>query len=375
MSIEQKKMELRSRLEDARSIAAKAEQQGRDFTHDERVLVKANMERAKALKSEIAGLEGDQDLIKAVQDFGRRADIPVEGAERKTWGAKVLNEGGFKALAAPGTLLPTTLDEDVIPDARQARFVSDLVPVKRLEGTSLYAYMRQGTRTNNAAVVAAGEVKPTSVYGVERIEDAIQVVAHLSELQSKFDLSDASYLSDFLESEMRHGLELAIEDAILNGDGRATPLISGIFDDPGIKTQAWDTDLLTTSRRSVTQLHADGITPDAFVLAPGDAERFDLLKDANGRYYFRGPSETNGDNSPLWSVPIVTSPAVPAGTGLMGSFKDSARIYTDGNVAIDVDAATGFDTNEVRLRCETRANVAVIRPFGFVSVTLTAPTA
>jgi hypothetical protein len=44
-----------------------------------------------------------------------------------------------------------------------------------------YAYLRQSTRTNLAAVVADGATKPTSVYSVTRIEQSLSVVAHLSE--------------------------------------------------------------------------------------------------------------------------------------------------------------------------------------------------
>ena len=55
-----------------------------------------------------------------------------------------------------------------------------MLPVKQ-HVTAEYAHLRQTTRSNNAAVVAEGAVKPTSVYSVTRIENSLVAVAHLSE--------------------------------------------------------------------------------------------------------------------------------------------------------------------------------------------------
>ena len=44
---------------------------------------------------------------------------------------------------------------------KPARSLLDVIPVTAHDGTE-FAYMRQTTRTNNAAVVAEGATKPTS---------------------------------------------------------------------------------------------------------------------------------------------------------------------------------------------------------------------
>jgi len=43
-----------------------------------------------------------------------------------------------------------------------------------------FAYMRQSVRTNAAAVVPEGSVKPTSVYTVNKVSNTLAVVALLS---------------------------------------------------------------------------------------------------------------------------------------------------------------------------------------------------
>ena len=58
--------------------------------------------------------------------------------------------------------------------------------------TAEYAYLRQSVRTNNAAVVAAGAVKPTSVYTVTGIENSLVVIAPLSEGIPRYWLLDNS---------------------------------------------------------------------------------------------------------------------------------------------------------------------------------------
>jgi hypothetical protein len=51
------------------------------------------------------------------------------------------------------------------------------MPVKQ-HTEPTYGYLRQTVRTSNAAVVAEGGTKPTSVFSVVRIEDSLDVVAH-----------------------------------------------------------------------------------------------------------------------------------------------------------------------------------------------------
>ena len=75
--------------------------------------------------------------------------------------------------------------------------------------------MRQTVRTNNAAVVAAGALKPTSVYTVTRIENALVVIAHLSEGIPRHWLIDNASLEAFLASELEFGLRTAVEAKVL----------------------------------------------------------------------------------------------------------------------------------------------------------------
>jgi uncharacterized protein (UPF0264 family) len=74
-----------------------------------------------------------------------------------------------------------------------------------------FSYLRQTVRTNNAAVVAEGAVKPTSVYTVVKVPNSLVVVAHLSEGIPRFWLIDQVSLETFVDNEMNFGLQLAVE--------------------------------------------------------------------------------------------------------------------------------------------------------------------
>ena len=126
--------------------------------------------------------------------------------------------------------------------------------------------MRQTVRTNNAAVVAAGALKPTSVYTVTRVENALVVIAHLSEGIPRHWLIDNAALEAFLASELEYGLRTAVEAKVL-ADVNGTS---------GIQTQAYATSVLATLRKGITKLETAGYTPSAFVLHPTDWEGVEL---------------------------------------------------------------------------------------------------
>ena len=109
----------------------------------------------------------------------------------------MLGPDGQKALAPSGaTIVGQEFVRDPVAFGHVAQSLLDVLPVKQHASTE-YAYLRQTTPTSNAAVVAEGATKPTSIYSVTRIEGALVVVAHLSEGIPRFWLLDNSALETF----------------------------------------------------------------------------------------------------------------------------------------------------------------------------------
>ena len=91
------------------------------------------------------------------------------------------------------------------PLGRVAQGLLEVLPTQA-HSQPEYAYLRQTTRTNNAAVVPEGTVKPTSVYSVVRVEQSLVVVAHLSEGIPRYWLLDWVALEQFVDNELTFGL-------------------------------------------------------------------------------------------------------------------------------------------------------------------------
>lgn len=238
-----------------------------------------------------------------------------------------------------------------------------------------WSYLREVGREDNAAVVPAGEVKPTSEYDLERVDEILRVVAHLSGPVDKYVLEDFGLASQYLERRMLHGLRLAIESAILVGDGlkAAGPPrvdnVRGILNTSGIQTRAYETDLLTTIRRGITKLEAIGHQATALVLSPDDWEALELTRRTGDGGFDLGPANLPVDRAArrVWGVPTVTSNVLPAKTGVL---LDTAEVefVGDGRIDLDWNPYTGFSRNEVQARVETRIGVALRSPLGVVKV-------
>lgn len=101
------------------------------------------------------------------------------------------------------------------------------------------------------AVVAEGAVKPTSVLSVTRVEQSLQVIAHLSEGIPRFWLLDSTALEDFVDAELRYGLGVALEAKVL----------SDINGTSGIQSQTYSTSMIQTVRRAITKIETRGLSP------------------------------------------------------------------------------------------------------------------
>ncbi len=302
------------------------------------------------------------------------ADMKVQAQASGSGGAKALTVSGSAALPF-GAVLDPRLPSNAV-------HLSQLLPVVQAP-TGSFQYLRQTTRTNNAAPVDLGGLKPTSVFGLERVSDDLITVAHLTEQVPRQYLEDEPSLTDFLASELVYGLMLAIDDQVVNGDGAVgappTELV-GILATSGIQTQAFDTSALKSIRLGLAKLAIAGVVPDtgndpssgvAIALHPSDFAAIELTVDSAGNYITGGP--INSADRRLWGVPVVPTVSIAAGSALIGDFS-TLTLYQRGPVAVDWTENVGddFARNYLRFRCETRIGIAVPRPLAFVTVDIAA---
>jgi HK97 family phage major capsid protein len=294
-----------------------------------------------------------EDEAPAVADDNRRLGFGRKMAE------------GLVARKSIATSGAAVVGQEFLPDpvalGKPAAGLLDVLPTVG-HGSPLFAYIRQSTRTNNAAVVASGAVKPTSVYSVTRIENSLSVVAHLSEAIDHYIMIDNSNLESFIANELNYGLRMAVEAKVL-ADIDATS---------GIVTQAFATSIPVTLRKAMTQLESTGYVASAILLNPADFEVIELaLSTVNAVEHLGLPY--NPATRRLYGVPIATSISQAAGTG---------HVLAKGAVAVDTDHigvqltwsessnADDWSRNYQRARLEGRYATSVYLPGGVVKATL-----
>lgn len=368
-------------LTKAREICELAKELDRDLTKDEADQVQKHLDAAEAATKAIAEADRSAALLAQLDEMAKTAGpadygdtaARTEASRRLVFGkgmatkmaTKILGEGnGAKALAPSGSaVVAQEFDATPIPLGRPINSLLRLLPVKQ-HGQPEFAYLRQSTRTNNAAAVAEGAVKPTSVVGLTRIEDKLDVVAHLSEGIPRYWFADNGSLEQFVTEELLYGLEVKLEALAL----------ADIAGTSGIQTNAFATSPLVTLRKSLTKLEANGYSPAAFVLHPNDWEATELLvSSTNAIEHMNLPYDPAARR--LYGVPIVVTNAQTEGVG---------HTLADGAAGIDTDSsgvavqwsetsnADDWSKNLIRARCEGRFATSVFKPLGVVQSDLTA---
>lgn len=425
---------LRELLKAARDIAAKAEGEQRDLTAEERTEIETKLNEANTIKSDVklekglAGLEGEIEQLE-----GKPKGSTIEGAKKmalagktlgraftehdsiKSWLGEIAPTGtindksrvqsppiGFDGLKTFGytegtgrprgsKALVTGVDDTsagalIDPDRlnildssyERPLTVLDVITRGSTESDTV-EYVRVNSVTNSAApvpeatqVAESGDeaaTKPESGITLAKMTETVKTIAHWLPA-TKRALSDASQVRTLIDNFLRYGLFEELEDQIVNGDGTGENF-SGILNTNGVQVQAWNTDLLTTSRKAKTKVkNARGVA-NAYLLHPNDAERLDLLTDGNGRYYYGGPAQDGAQ--PLWRLPVVETEAVGEGVGIVGDFR-LAVLWDREQAAISVSDSHNdfFIRNLVAILAELRAAFGIIRPSAFVQFPTTA---
>lgn len=316
----------------------------------ERITEKEKSEAADAVASSYERLgQGDQE------HWSERAAMAIRSMSTEN-----------RAVVSGSVDIPRLVSPDVISIPRNPRRLIDiLVNRERLDGNA-FEYIRQTVQTDNAAPVADGVEKPTSVYTVESVEDRARVVAHLSQPAPVRIFADHRNVRQWIEREMAQGVLGALEGQIVSGDGTGEQF-TGILETSGTTSVAFATDRVTSIRKGRTALDNLHEDPTAIAMHPDDAEAIDLVREGSDGGFLSQASDLDPVFGGLRRI-ITTS--VPAGTAILADWNQS-RIYVREDVRLDIDTGGAlFDRNQVKLRAEGRFGFAVLRPQAFAIVAL-----
>jgi HK97 family phage major capsid protein len=331
------------------------------------------------------------ELKSRVDDMEQRITRPGGaglGDEAKSFGMQVAESDAIKSLASKerpsarielkaittannsaGGFIVSQRETDVVSMPRRPDVIMrDLLTVMPID-TGSVDYPKQSVRTNAAAPVAEGTVKPYSNYGWTRATAPVRTIAHLAKL-TRQALDDAPRLQAEVDSEMRYGLALAEDGQILLGDGTGENLL-GLY--PQATAYSAPSGISITSPNKMDKLRLAmlqaslGLYPaDAIVLHETDWTDIELTKDSNGRYIFANPTGIAGPV--LWGKRVVATVSMAQGTFLVGAFKVAATLYDrlKPEVLISSENADDFEKNLLTMRCEERLALAVKRPAALI---------
>ena len=399
MNIEKLKAELKSHLAAAAKIAKTASDENRGFTPEERRTAQEHLGAAQLLKQRIADADpdgakakqaaGDEEMRKQIAEFDAGFDFGATGGTRKSarpagaWSKAFFAKMGHKDFFTPsGTVGAPSLAQYLPAVGEKLETVLQvLTPIQT--GESAIKFLQEVERQHNAAPVATGAKKPTSTYEIVEVVAPLETVAHLSTPINRAHLADAPNLERYLDTVLRQGLILALENQLVNGSGE-TPELYGLLTANGrvVLPPTPGDDLLAIARRAITVLELQSLSTDdmVFLIHPTVWEAFELTESTPSGEYKLDPGRQpiNRARRTLWSVPVALSVAVPTDVIIL-FHKQAVNVYeretvridwSEGLATVDEQPHNLFEHNQVVFRAEGRWAQCIYKPDAIVEVQL-----
>lgn len=405
------KEQLAALLKAMQAIIDGAKALDRDLTDEEIASLEAKNAEAAELKAKIERAEKGAAAIAAVKALGSSddeepADLGAGGEARakslgdhvaKSVGSKLKGRRGtrieeqateFKAASdthvtggASGGLAAalTTVDTNLVTGVRRRLTIEDLLGSETISGAAI-TYFVEGALEGSVATVAENGQKPQIHFANPTpVTEALSKVAAFIK-ESDEIVEDLPWLVSSINGRLVYQLGLFIEDQLLNGNGTGTNL-TGLLNRSGIQTEtaADNTDNADALFRAISKVSLNsGFEADGIVINPADYQALRLSKDNNGQYFgggfFAGQYGNGGiqEQPPLWGLRTVVTPAIAAGTALVGAFAQSASVIAKGGITVETTNShdDDFTNNRLTIRGERRLALATRRPAGLVKVTL-----
>lgn len=311
--------------------------------------------------------QGGGATRKSVASMLRSSNEFMAFSERKIRAAGVVVEA--KALLPPLQTKNTIVSSDatnppmqipgVIGGPVQRMWLRQFLMTVPVTSDSI-VYTKESVFTNNAAAQASeGAAKAESDITFTEVTLPVSTMAHFLRM-SRQVMDDNASLTAFVDTRLRQGLELNIEDDLLN---------AGNF--TAFTPTAGDT-AIDSLRKAKLALEAADYRAGLIVLNPADAAAIELLKTATEEVYLVG-NPINGGLMSLWGVPVYVTTKVAAGTFVMLDTEQAVVLYErqEAQVEVSQSDSDNFTRNLVTIRAETRLAIAVALPDGVRSGDLT----
>lgn len=300
------------------------------------------------------------------------------------------NFGTFSKAAASPMVTPSgvanalaDVQERLYEGPRRRLVVADLLGQETTTRSAVTYFVESETVNGAVAYVAEGAEKPLVSFGDPTVvtDKVMKIAAVLKESDEMVD--DLPWLASAIDNRGIYLVQLKEEDEILNGTGSGTAL-DGILHRTGILTEqtaSGESNVADAIFRAMTKVsQSSPFTADGIVINPTDYQTLRLAKDSNNQYYgggfFQGQYSNGGvsEQPPIWGLRTVVTPAIAAGTVLVGAFQQGASVIRRQGLTVEVanQNEDDFVNNRIAIRIEERLALAVRYPKAFCKVTVAA---
>lgn len=263
--------------------------------------------------------------------------------------------------------------------------IKDLLAPGATNQTTIRYRQENAFQNDAAAVSETGALANLNVSYTE-VDSPVKDIGGYIEMSENL-MADYLAIASFINERVPYMIERTVEDQLLNGSGSGVN-ITGILSTSGVQTQAKSTDTAVDAiHKAITNVRfvpnavqantQGGYEPDAIVINPTDWQNIRLAKDANNQYFGGGPFTAAYGNGAfvaqeaLWGKAVVVTPAIAAGTALVGAFRQAAQYFQRQGLTLELTNSNGtnFINRIVTLRGAERLALAVYLPNAFCKVT------
>jgi HK97 family phage major capsid protein len=190
----------------------------------------------------------------------------------------------------------------------------------------------------------------------------VRTIAHWLKLSTQV-LDDAPALASYIDTRLRYGVELRIDQQLLNGNGTGQN-ISGMTDSGNFTafTPTPGETALDSINRAIYAVYAADYAPTAMIMNPADWGAIERIKGNDEHYIIGNPQGTIG--RVLWGLPVVVSNTMTSGKFLLGAMPIAYQVWNRQGTVVEMYAQDedNVQRNLVTVRAESRLALAVYRP-------------
>jgi HK97 family phage major capsid protein len=326
---------------------------------------------AGAMSSLAADVSKDEGFQAYIARRAEKAIVPVKASALLGMGRRLEVFNTITSTITDGTIAPAARRPDIAFGPTKSQWLWELMgPPMPVTGAGSVEYVRETTAPTNAAAQSAeGAAKNESTVTFALINDPIPTIAHWLKA-SRQALSDSAALQRYLDVRLPWGLNLRLEDDIVNGTGAGGAQKGLLHADnhTAYGGGAGGDTAVDTIRRAIGQLAESNFIADAVLLHPTTWTAMDLLKSGDDEHYVLGDPKAAPSNT-VWSRLVYETTALSPGEFIVGAFAQSCEWHPreDAVIRVSDSDSDNFTKNLVTVLAELRGLATVNLPAGIIA--------